>query len=101
MQLFCSAPFTPDAAEPLQGLWPLLEGTFVSQQLHTCLGHKAAPRSTAGASMSIAAVAAFWHLLLESFGLLEAGAGDKAGSIAARLVSALAFGCNMLPQLWR
>ena len=83
-------------------MWPLLEGTFISQQLHTSVTHtNAAARSAAGVQMSIAGVAAFWHLLLESLGRLEAGARDKAGSAAGRLVSALAFGCNMLPQLWR
>ena len=82
-----------------QGLWYL--SYFISQQLHTCVVPKAATRSAVAANMSIAAVAAFWHLLLESLGQLEAGAREKVGSTAARLVSALAFGCNMLPQLWR
>ena len=74
------------SAEAAEGLWPLTEGTFITQLLD----------SSGSATTAVAAVAAFYHLLLE--GLFVLAGGPEQGS---PIVSALAFGCNILPRLWR
>ena len=73
-------------AEAREGLWPLSEGTFIKQLLDSC----------GSSDTAVAAVASFYHLLLEALPVL-AGA-EKQGSST---VSALAFGCRILQQLWR
>jgi len=73
-------------AEAREGLWPLSEGTFIKQLLESC----------GSSDTAVAAVASFYHLLLEALPFL-AGAGEQGNST----VSALAFGCRILQQLWR
>lgn len=68
------------------GLWPLAEGTFITQLLDSC----------GDSDTAVAAVASFYHLLLEALPVL-AGPKEKGSSI----VSALAFGCNIMQRLWR
>ncbi|DBB07131.1 TPA: hypothetical protein ACH3X1_011703 [Trebouxia sp. C0004] len=72
--------------EVREGLWPLSEGTFIKQLLEGC----------GSSDTAVAAVASFYHLLLEALPAL-AGAGEQGNST----VSALAFGCRILQQLWR
>lgn len=69
-----------------EGLWPLAEGTFITQLLESCGSSDAA----------VAAVASTYNLLLEALPVL-AGATGQGDST----VSALAFGCNILKRLWR
>ncbi|KAL0028291.1 hypothetical protein WJX79_007793 [Trebouxia sp. C0005] len=69
-----------------EGLWPLGEGTFIKQLLESC----------GSSDTAVAAVASFYHLLLEALPVL-AGAGEQGNAT----VSALAFGCRILQQLWR
>jgi len=69
-----------------EGLWPLGEGTFIKQLMESC----------GSSDTAVAAVASFYHLLLEALPFL-AGAGEQGNST----VSALAFGCRILQQLWR
>ena len=64
----------------------MAEGTFITQLL-----------SGGGSSATaVEAVADLYHLLLEGLPLLT-GAMQQGSSI----LSALAFGCNILQQLWR
>ena len=62
------------------------EGTFIKQLLESC----------GSSDTAVAAVASFYHLVLEALPVL-AGAGEQGNST----VSALAFGCRILQQLWR
>jgi hypothetical protein len=66
-----------DAAD---GLWPFAEGTFAAQLLQR---------------LPLPQLLRLYHSLL----LLADGGGGKAP--AARLLSALAFGTQLLPRLWR
>lgn len=74
------------AAGAIGGLWPLAEGTFITQLL-----------SNGGSSATaVAEVASLYHLLLE--GLPQLTGAEQQGS---SIVNALAFGCRIQQSLWR
>ncbi|KAK9832830.1 hypothetical protein WJX81_005036 [Elliptochloris bilobata] len=81
-----------NAAGALSALWPLAEGTLLSQLLAAARGDEA-----------LARLVALLHLALEALPELSAAAGlpPAAGAEAAgRLASTLALGTGLLPRLW-
>ena len=82
-------------AGEMRELWPLAEGTIITQLLGS-----EQPQDSA-----VAKVVSFYHMLLlvvpdwdEAF---SQGQGRIKGGLSSALVSGLAFGCNILQGLWR
>ncbi|KAK9903317.1 hypothetical protein WJX75_002686 [Coccomyxa subellipsoidea] len=70
------------------GLWPLAEGTFVTQLLSGLKPDQ------------LPLLAHLYHLLLASLPVLAPATGCRADKEEARLVNALAMGSSVLPRLW-
>lgn len=84
-----------------QGVWPLAEGTAITQLLDSAR----LSDSTRLSDSAVAEVAIFYHTLLLALPDWASesgqGQGQPKAALANALVSGLAFGCNILQGLWR